>query len=228
MLFTRVRERPHMACARVVSTRLESSSSCPSWRTSISSATVQASWPLGPFTVTVWPSRVTVTPAGTATDFFPIRDISVDPAEHFAAHVRVPRGRVRHDALRRRQNRDPEAVLHRLQVLDRRIDAAARLGDPADLDDQRLAVEVLELDLELREGAGLLHQVVAADVALLQQHVEDAGAHLRSRSHDLAAAALGRVLDAGDQIADGVVDHGRPSYQLDLTRPGIRPCEPRS
>src|SRR5262245_30325745 len=170
MLFTRVRERPHMACARVVSTRLESSSSWPSWRTSISSATVQASWPLGPFTVTVWPSRVTVTPAGTGTDFFPIRDILVDPAEDFAAHVRIARRGVGHDALGRRQDRDPEAVLHRLQVLDRRIDAAARLGDAADLDDDRLAVEILQLDLELGEGARLLHQVVAADVAFLQQH----------------------------------------------------------
>ena len=37
-----------------------------------------------PFTVTVWPSMVTVTPAGTATAFFPIRDILVDPAEDFA------------------------------------------------------------------------------------------------------------------------------------------------
>src|ERR1700756_4026728 len=196
MLFTRVRDRPHMACARVVSTRLATTRSWPSWRASISSGSVQASWPLGPFTVTVWPSMVTVTPLGIATAFFPIRDILVDPAEDFAAHVRVARGRVRHDALGRRQDRDPEAVLHRLQVLDRRIDAAARLGDAADLDDHRLAVEVLQLDLELGEGAGLLHQMVAADVALLQQHVEDARAHLRSRSHDLAAVALGRVLDA--------------------------------
>src|ERR1700751_2283279 len=158
MLFTSVRDRPHMAFARGVSTRFERRGSAPSRRPSISLATVQASWPLGPFTVTFWPSMVTVTPAGTATAFFPIRDILVDPAEDFAAHVRVTRGRVGHDALRRRQDRDPKAVLHGLQILDRRIDAAARLGDPADLDDDRLAVEVLQLDLKLREGAGLFHQ----------------------------------------------------------------------
>src|SRR3954454_23154772 len=148
MLFTSVRERPHIAWARLPSPRLASNSSWPSWRTSISSATVQESWPLGPFTVTVWPSRVTVTPLGMATAFFPIRDILVDPAEDFAAHVRVPRGRVRHDALRRRQDRDPEAVLHRLQVLDRRIDAATRLRDALDLHDDGGAIEVLQLDLE--------------------------------------------------------------------------------
>src|SRR3954451_5945170 len=107
MLATSVRDRPHMACARVESTRLVRTRSWPSWRTSISSATVQASWPLGPFTVTVWPSRVTVTPAGTAIAFFPIRDISIDPAEHFTAHVLIACGRVGHDALGRRQDRDP-------------------------------------------------------------------------------------------------------------------------
>src|SRR5687768_11853927 len=202
MLFTRVRDRPHMACARVLSTRFARTSSWPSWRTSISSATVQASWPLGPFTVTFWPSMVTVTPLGTATAFFPIRDILVDPAEHFAAHVRVTRGRVRHDALRRRQDRDPEAVLHRLQVLDRRIDAAAGLRHAADFHDDRLAIEVLQLDLELREGAGLFHQVVAADVAFVGQHIEDARAHLRGRSRRLRTAAHGGVFDPGDQIAD--------------------------
>src|SRR3569623_3480694 len=207
MLPSRLRDRPHMAWARWPSSRFDSSRSKPSCFTSISSATVQASWPLGPFTVTVWPSIVTVTPLGIAIGFFPIRDISVDPAEHFAAHVGVARRGVRHDALRRRQDRDPETVLHGLQVLDRRIDAAARLGDAADLDDDRLAVEVLQLNLELGEGAGLLHQVVAADVAFVDQHVEQTGAHLRRRRLDGGPATDGRVLDTGDQIADGVVDH---------------------
>src|SRR5689334_3664642 len=146
MLLTSVRDRPHIACARVVSWRLESVTSPPSCLTSISSATVQASWPLGPFTVTVWPSMVTVTPLGTATAFFPIRDILVDPAEHFAAHVGLAGRRVRHDALRRRQDRDPETVLHGLQVLDRRIDATAGLRHAADFHDDRLAIEVLQLD----------------------------------------------------------------------------------
>src|SRR5260221_4308722 len=158
MLATRVRERPHMAWARWPSARLERVSSPFSWRTSISSATVQESSPLGPFTVTVWPSSVTVTPEGMATACFPIRDISVDPAEDFAAHVRVARGRVRHDALGRRQDRDPEAVLHRLQVLDRRLDAPARLGVAADLCGDGGAIEVLQAHLEIPAGAGLFPQ----------------------------------------------------------------------
>ena len=126
MLFTRVRDRPHMARARVVSSRGAKESAPPSCLTTISSLTVQESSPLGPFTDTVWPSSVTVTPAGMAMAFLPIRDISVHPAEDFAADIGVAGGGVGHDALGRRQDRDAEAVLHRLQVGDRRIDAAAR------------------------------------------------------------------------------------------------------
>src|SRR5665213_1017968 len=94
MLFTRVRERPHMAWARVVSSRLESTMVSPSRVGTTSSVRVQASWPLGPLTVTVWPSIVTWTPLGTSMGFLPIRDISVDPADHFAAHVRLTGGEV--------------------------------------------------------------------------------------------------------------------------------------
>src|SRR5689334_22528878 len=115
MLFTRVRERPHMARERPSSAFGVMVSSPFSCLTSISSTTVQASWPLGPFTVTVWPSRVAVTPCGIATAFFPIRDILVDPEKHFAADIGAASGGVGHDALGGRQHRDAEAVLHRLQ-----------------------------------------------------------------------------------------------------------------
>src|SRR5215813_10586261 len=132
MLATSVRDRPHIACARWLSLALASVSSEPSSLGVTSSASVQASWPLGPFTVTVWPSSVRVTPDGIAMGFFPIRDISVDPAEHFAADVGVAGGGVGHDALGRGQDLDAQAVLHRLEVLDRRIDPAAGLGDARD------------------------------------------------------------------------------------------------
>src|SRR5688572_19552053 len=108
MLPTSERERPHIARARWVSSRMDRVSPSASWLTTISSATVQASWPLGPFTVTCWPSTVTVTPLCTGMGFFPIRDISVDPAEHFAANVLVARGGVAHDPFRGGQDRDPE------------------------------------------------------------------------------------------------------------------------
>src|SRR5690606_17673610 len=111
---------------------------------------------------------------------------------------------------------------------DRRVDPAARLRHPLDLDDHGLVVEVLQLDLELGEGARLLHQVVAADVAFLQQHVEAAGPPLGRGRRNLLAAAGGGVRDAGAHVADGGVDHETLPYQLDLTRPGIWPWDPRS
>src|ERR1700761_8638883 len=108
MLDTRVRERPHMPRARWLSSRGVRVSSPFSWRSSTSSMTVHESWPLGPFTVTVWPSSVRVTPEGIAMGFLPIRDIcylpaaSINAAEHFAAHVLVAGHGVGHDALGRR------------------------------------------------------------------------------------------------------------------------------
>src|SRR5689334_22963006 len=118
MLFTRVRDMPHIALERWLSLRGVTLSWPLSSAMATSSTKVQASWPLGPFTVTVWPSTVTLTPDGTATGFFPIRDILVDPAEDFAADIRFAGGGVRHHALGRGKDRDAEAVLHRLQVRD--------------------------------------------------------------------------------------------------------------
>ena len=48
--------------------------------TVMGSATTWLSWPLGPLTVTVGPSRPTVTPEGTGTGFLPMRDMEVSSA----------------------------------------------------------------------------------------------------------------------------------------------------
>src|SRR5213595_3437263 len=52
---------------------------------------------------------------------------------------------------------------HRLQILDRRIDAPARRRDPHDLFDDRLALVIFEFDLELGLGLDLRHFGIAAD-----------------------------------------------------------------
>src|ERR1700722_5610425 len=151
MLSTSERDRPHMARALVDSSRGVKCSAPSFWATSISSMTVQESSPFGPLTDTVWPSSVTVTPAGMVMGFLPIRDMAlVHAQEDFAADIGVAGGVVRHDALGRRQDRDPKAVLDRLQVPDRRIDPPARLGDPGDLGDHRLPAEIIPLDLGVR------------------------------------------------------------------------------
>jgi hypothetical protein len=76
---------------------------------------------------------------------------------------------------------------------------------------------------ELRELAGVLNQGVAADVAFVLQHVEDALAQAGGRGEHLGTLAHVRVPDASDHVAQGIVDHHvcRSPYQLDLVRPGI-------
>src|SRR5947208_11506290 len=55
----------------------------------MSSAATKASSPFGPFIFTVWPSTDAVTPFGTGTGFFPIRDIDLLFSFHFAADQKI-------------------------------------------------------------------------------------------------------------------------------------------
>ncbi len=67
--------------------------------------------PFGPFTLTVGPSTVTVTPAGMGTGIFPMRDMgSPDLAEDLAADARRAGLAVGEDASARGEDGDPEAV----------------------------------------------------------------------------------------------------------------------
>ena len=78
--------------------------------------------------------------------------------------------------------------------------------------------------------AVFLDQGVAADVALVLKDVEHAASQLGRGRRDLGALAHRGVLDARDHVAEGIVEGHRCSlpYQLDLTRPGTWPAEPRS
>src|ERR1700751_3287791 len=86
--------------------------------------------------------------------------------EDFAAHIRVARGVVSHDPLRRRQHQNAESIVDPRQVPYRGVDATPGLGDPLDLADDRLAVEILQLDLDLAAAGLMLDRGIAADVAL--------------------------------------------------------------
>src|SRR4029077_838534 len=118
-----------------------------------SSVNRSESSPFGPFICTCWPSTAAVTPDGIATGLLPIFDMNSfpDPSEHraenFAADVLLAGVVVGHNAFRRRQDRDTQAVIDARQVPHRRVDAAARLRHARDLADHRRAVEILELDL---------------------------------------------------------------------------------
>src|SRR2546423_7654751 len=75
MLTICVRDMPHLERAVLVWSRGWTAISLPSILTRTSSFTTNFSSPLGPFAVTVWPLTVAVTPCGSETGFFPIRDI---------------------------------------------------------------------------------------------------------------------------------------------------------
>src|SRR6516164_4203406 len=166
-----------MARARLVSSRGSTLIAPFSIFTTISSGTTYCRAPFGPFILTVWPSTLAVTPDGTGTAFLPIRDMTV-PLEHraqdLAAHIGVAGRMVRHHALGGRDDGHAEAVVDAREIPHRRIDAAPRLGDALDDADDRRAVEVLELDLELGATVAVLHRGVVTDVAFALEHVEHA------------------------------------------------------
>src|SRR5262245_20876860 len=68
-----------MARARLVSARGSILTSLPSTLAATSLCSATASAPLGPFTLTTWPSTLAVTPEGIATGFFPTRDMAAGP-----------------------------------------------------------------------------------------------------------------------------------------------------
>src|SRR5690606_5282719 len=162
--------------------------------------------PFGPLNFTVWPVIVAVTFAGTGTGFLPMRDMTFPQlppleyvAEDLAADVLLTRPPVGHDALRRGEDRDAEAVGHGLELLDRRVDAAAGLRHAGDLANRRLAIRILQLDLELRLAAAFDARV-AADIPFLRQHVEDARAQVGSRRDDFRLPPHLRIADAGQHV----------------------------
>src|ERR1700744_113784 len=207
------RAMPHIAWASFVSVRGSTEIAPFSNFTATSSGTVNDNSPFAPFTETRWPSTLAVTPEGTATGFFPIRDIvcflkpaSEDLAEHFAADIGFARGMVGHHALRCRDDGDAETVADARHAVDGCVNAAARLRHALDFADPRLAVEIFELDIELGAAVAELRRRIAADITLVLQNVEHVGANARAGRRHLALLAHLRVADAGEHIAQGIVE----------------------
>src|SRR5690242_6555342 len=102
---------PHMLRAFLVSSRGSTAMPSPVLDTLISSGSVKASSPLGPFTLTIWPSTTACTLAGTGTGRLPVRDMALVPlsatagspqsehvAQDLAAHLLLARPRIGHHA----------------------------------------------------------------------------------------------------------------------------------
>src|SRR5690606_31179492 len=82
-------------------------------------------------------------------------------------------------------------------------DAQARLADPPDLLDHRLALEVLQLDGEVHLAAVLRGRVVR-NVALVLQHAGDRDLGARRRHADADLAGFLAVTDTGQHVGYGI------------------------
>src|SRR5260370_33641722 len=132
---------PHIARARFSWLCGSTWTAPPSMESATSCGAVNLSSPLAPLTAIVCPSSLAVTPVGMTMGFLPIRDMacfrffaapSEDGAEDFAANIVVARGVVGHDALRRRDDRNAEAVADTRHGINGYIDATAGLRHALD------------------------------------------------------------------------------------------------
>src|ERR671914_5397 len=163
MLLINARVRPCRARAVFSSLGRPTVTVPSSRRTSIGSTTVCDSSPLGPLTVTLWPSIFTSTPLGTGIGRRPIRDIlcsppSPDVGEDFPAHAALAGLLVGHEAGRRRDDRDAEAAEDLWQVVLLRVHPETRLGHSLESGDRTLPGRPeLQVDHEVLADLGVLH-----------------------------------------------------------------------
>src|SRR5258708_40343545 len=169
MLLTRARVVPHIARARFDSS-FGAIVTAPSAIVAVTSLlTTRLSVPSPPLAVSTWPARSTVTPAGIATGFLPMRDIassSEHPAQDLAADLGDAGLVVRHDPVRGRQDRYAQPVIDPRQIGELGIDPPPWLRNARDFADHRLAVDVFQFDLELGDARPNLLLREAPDIAL--------------------------------------------------------------
>src|SRR6476646_4773486 len=211
MLLTSVRVSPCRERASRSSFGRVTTSSPLSFATVIGSTTTWDSEPFGPLTVTLGPSMVTSTPAGTGIGSRPIRDMSAPPlpdvGENFPAYLLLGGLTIGQQTGRGRDDRDTEATEDLGQLGRARVDPQPRLGHPAHSGDGPLAVgAVLELD-DQRLAHGGVGGGPGGDVALLDEDVGDAALELREGHHDLVVVRRVGVADPGQEIRDRI-GHG--------------------
>src|SRR5690242_16913350 len=143
MLLMSARERPCSAFWLASSLERDATTLSPSRPNEIPSGNLRDSSPFGPFTETVEPSMLTVTPLGTVTGILPIRDIVRPPlpdeGEQLAPGVGATSLRVRHEPARRAQDGHAESVAHARDLGGADVAAQAGRRHAAHLADDRLA-----------------------------------------------------------------------------------------
>src|SRR4051812_25112263 len=209
MLATSDRVRPCRARWSARSVGRRTSSSSPSWTTSMSRDLRSNRSPRGPATRTTSGSTVMVTPEGTGMGFLPIRDMVglPDDGQDLAADALLAGFVAGPDALGRGDDRGAHAAKHLRDVLGVDVAAAAGARDALEpADDGHARVGVLELDDEgvVRHALGGVAHLVGADVALLLQDPRHLDLQARRRDLDGLVRGLDAVADAGQEVGDGI------------------------
>src|SRR5262245_36882397 len=153
---------PDIALSKLLFERAVTLTILPSTLTSTSGFVSSVKLPFLPLIVTVRLLTSALRSLPSSMGFLPTRDIGVtrilgleDDAENFAAVAFRLGLNVRHDALRRRHDRDAEAALNDGKLIDALEDAQARTADALDAFDDGLVLVVLQLER---------HDVLAVDV----------------------------------------------------------------
>src|ERR1700681_182643 len=182
----------------------------PSIRTSMGSASVKDSSPLGPLTVTSRSCSAMLTPEGTLMGARPILLIvSYLPHEchDFAAATASLGLPAAHHALRRRKNDEAEPAHALRDLAFRRVDPQAGFADALQSVDHALAVlSVFERDAD--NVARLARdEFEVLDEAFRLEELCDLLLQARGGHVDALVKRRVRVLDAGEHVRDGIGYH---------------------
>src|SRR6266581_3676532 len=228
MFATSVRVRPCNALCRDSSDGRFTTTEVSSSVSAMSACSVRLISPFGPFTVIFCPSSFAVTPSGNATGFLPMRDIArllPHHREQFAAHPGGARFAVRHESLRRAENRHAESVLHARDLA--RLDVAPEPGrrHALQLADDRRVVVVLQVEPQ-QSVLAIVQDLVVLDVMVVTENRGDRDFQLRHRHVDPAVPRQTGVAHAGQHIGDGINNaHACPLLPAGFAHAGNLPAQ---
>src|SRR4029077_18546518 len=208
MFHTSVRVRP---CSERCSfdSLGRSTTTAPSFtETRIDALSTRVSSDLPLLTDTVWSATVTVTPLGILTGSLPILLMGSPNVTHdLATEARLGCFLAGHDAVRGRQDHDPQPTEHARDLGLAGIDAQPGLADPAQ-SGQRLAARRLGLEGDV-ELLTLLRRgdVVGGDVTLFLEHARDLHPDTGCRNRHPGVAGSIRVANPGQHVGDAIGAH---------------------
>src|SRR5205809_2929440 len=184
MLATSVRVSPWSALCRLSSEGRRTTIVSSSRASARSGCTVRLISPFGPFTVIRRPSSWAVTPLGMGTGFRPMRDMGAaslpDHGEQLAADAGGACFAIRHEALRRREDRHPEAVLDARDLARLDVATQARRRHALQLADHRGVVVILEVEPQ-QPVTPVVQHLEGLDVVVVAELPLDLDLHLRIR-----------------------------------------------